>query len=487
PLYGNSACGVSWTPYALTAGNEDLIEILVHNPHRYGNANAVDELLSSMAFWSGIDFEKTIMDRDQPQRNTGLLFVIVALLLLGSALFSSLLHVRNYYVIWQIGIAILMAGVYMIYCGRAVPFWNEIIALNTSVLGVSMMFYLYFLSEVAAGILRRGKESGRRAMMVLRWAIGLFLLLPIVTDIYFYDTWMPWIVVQSGVNLVLLVWLAREYAENTRKSRLGMISISLPLIAFEVDAFGTAMGWWAGGLMSKYVYIVLFIAALIVVLRIIPEGVNAATKARELEIEKNMALAELKESRVAIMLSQIKPHFIYNTLGTIERMCLKDPQKAFELVRNFSLYLRGNFSELDSVAPIRFSEELKHVEYYVNIEKVRFPDMTIQYEVEATEFVLPALSVQPLVENAIKHGLMRLESGGTVVIHSYETPTHFCVEVRDDGAGFDVDAPVESKKHVGLRNIRSRLKDMVDGELLLESTPGVGTKALIMIPKEANV
>ena len=187
------------------------------------------------------------------------------------------------------------------------------------------------------------------------------------------------------------------------------------------------------------------------------------------------------------MLSQIQPHFIYNTLGTIERMCLKDPEQAFDLVRNFSLYLRGNFSELDSVAPIRFAEELKHVEYYVNIEKVRFPDMNIVYDVEVTEFVLPALSVQPLVENAIKHGLMRLETGGTVVIHSYETPTHFCVAVTDDGVGFDTSLPIDEKKHVGLRNIRGRLKAMVDGDLILESTPGVGTKAVIMIPKEVTV
>ena len=197
--------------------------------------------------------------------------------------------------------------------------------------------------------------------------------------------------------------------------------------------------------------------------------------------------AELKESRVAIMLSQIQPHFIYNTLGTIERMCLKDPHKANELVRNFSLYLRGNFSELDSVTPIRFAEELKHVEYYVNIEKVRFPDMNIAYEIEATEFVLPALSVQPLVENAIMHGLMRLETGGTVVIRSYETPTHFCVEVKDDGVGFDRSLPIDEKKHVGLRNIRGRLKAMVDGELILESKEGVGTKAVIMIPKDVTV
>jgi LytS/YehU family sensor histidine kinase len=197
-----------------------------------------------------------------------------------------------------------------------------------------------------------------------------------------------------------------------------------------------------------------------------------------------MLEAELKESRISIMLSQIQPHFIYNTLGTIERLCLKDPEKAFDLVRNFSLYLRGNFSELDSVTPIRFTEELKHVEHYVNIEKVRFPDMNIEYDVDATEFVLPALSIQPLVENAIKHGLMRLETGGLVVIHSYETPTHFCVEVKDNGVGFDTTLPIDEKKHIGLRNIQGRLKAMVNGELLIESELNVGTKAVIMIPKE---
>ena len=82
---------------------------------------------------------------------------------------------------------------------------------------------------------------------------------------------------------------------------------------------------------------------------------------------------------------------------------------------------------------------------------------------------------------------MRLESGGTVVIRSYEIPTHFCVEVTDDGVGFDTSAPIDEKKHVGLRNIRGRLKAMVDGDLVLESKPGAGTRAVILIPKEVTV
>ena len=491
PLFGASSCGTYWDAYLFAEGREEPIEILVHNPHSFGNENAVDDMLSNLALWSGIDFERDIMALGKDQRNVGLCFVMIALVLLGSALFSSLLHIPNNRIMWLLGATIFSAGMYLAYSASGVSLWSESIAFNTSILGFSMMFYMLFVSGIITYFLKGTKRIGCLATTALGAVNGICFLMPVLTGIYFYDTWLPWIVAQSVANVVLLVCLLQECRTSGNQMRLVYGGMALLLIAFETDVIATAAGFWEGGLISKYVFLALFAATLFVVLRLIPENINAAEKAKELELqrsrleaEKNMVEAELKESRIAIMLSQIQPHFIYNTLGTIERMCLKDPQKAFDLVRNFSLYLRGNFSELDSVTPIRFGEELKHVEYYVNIEKVRFPDMTIEYDVETTDFVLPALTVQPLVENAIKHGLMRLESGGRVVIHAYETPTHFCVEVTDDGVGFDTSLPVEGKKHVGLRNIRGRLKAMVNGELLLESKVGVGTKAVIMIPKE---
>ena len=494
PLYGSSACSEYWTGYMLSSGSEEQIEILIHNPHRFGNENAIDELLSNMALWSGIDFERGALDSGQTQRNTGLFFVIVSLVLLGSALFSALLHVPNTRIIWLLGATILSAGIYLAYGAPGVSFWSEFRFVNTSVLGFSMMFYMLFVSGIITCFLKGTKRIGYITTIASGVSIAIYCVLPVLANVYFYDIWLPWVVTQSVANVVLLACLIKEYMESGKKERWLYMGMALIVLAFEADVIATAVGAWQGGYISKYVFFVLFVAAMFVVLRLIPGSINAAAKAKELELqrsrleaEKNMVEAQLKESRISIMLSQIQPHFIYNTLGTIERMCLKDPQKAFDLVRNFSLYLRGNFSELDSVTPIRFAEELKHVEYYVNIEKVRFPDMSIEYDVEATEFVLPALSVQPLVENAIKHGLMRLETGGTVKIHSYETPTYFCVEVTDDGVGFDTDAPIDEKKHVGLRNIRGRLKVMVNGALVMESKPGIGTKAMIMIPKEVTV
>ena len=491
PIYGSSVCGVGWMAHSFHGSSADPIEIVVHNPHRFGNETAVDELLSNVAIWDNINFERGVLESGKMLRYTGIFLVIVAFAFLGTALFSALLHVRNNRIIWLLGLAILSAGIYLIYDDSGVSFWSEFFVTNTTILGLSMMFYMFFISEIITYFLQATKRIGVMITAALGVMDGFFFVLPVLTGIFFYDIWLFWVIVQTGVNIVLLGCLIKECLSADKKNRMIYVGMALLLISFECDAAATALGWWKGGFVSRYVFFALFILALVLILRIIPRSINGAAKARELELqssrleaEKTSIEAELKESRISIMLSQIQPHFIYNTLGTIERMCLKDPEKAFDIVRNFSLYLRGNFSELDSVIPIQFSEELKHVEYYVNIEKVRFPDMNIEYHIETTGFVIPALSVQPLVENAIKHGLMRLETGGTVIIRSYETETHFCVEVKDDGVGFDTNLPIEDKKHVGLRNIRGRLKAMVNGELFIESKPGAGTRAVIMIPKE---
>ena len=173
---------------------------------------------------------------------------------------------------------------------------------------------------------------------------GIFFVIPVLTGVFFYDTWLFWGIVQLVVNIALFGCLIRECLSADKKNRLAYMGLALLLLAFECDAAATALGWWQGGLLSRYVFFALFIVALVVILRIIPGNINAAAKAKELELqrsrleaEKNNIEAELKESRISIMLSQIQPHFIYNTLGTIERMCLKDPEKAFDLVRNFSL------------------------------------------------------------------------------------------------------------------------------------------------------
>ena len=486
PLFGDSACGVGWSAYPLANASEKPIEILIHNPHNFGNETAIDELLSNMALWSGLDFEKGVLERGELQRNIGLLFIIVSLLFVGTALFSPLIHVKNSKIIWLLGIVILFAGTYMCYSADGVSFWSESIVSNTTMLGCSMMFYMLFLLMAIVHLLKGTKKIGTITVAVLGLISAVFLVLPILTDTFFYDTWRYWAASQILANIILLGCLIKEFFASKGKKRFVYICSILPLISFGIDVVMIDLGIWDVGVSSKYVFIVFFVAAMVMVLKIIPNNINALAKAKELETEKKILNAELAESRISTMMSQIRPHFIYNTLGSIEQLCELDPPKAGELVHNFAKYLRGNFGELDNPKPILMSQEMEHVHYYISIEHVRFPDMTFSFEMRSENFRLPALTVQPLVENAIKHGLMKLQKGGSIRVISYETDTDYCISVEDDGVGFDTSELLDEKKHIGIRNIRDRLKVMVGGTLEIESTQGVGTKVLITIPKEGK-
>ena len=486
PLYGDSACGVNWTAYILSNESEEPIEILIHNPHSFGNETAIDELLSNTALWTDIEFEKSVLDSGNTQRYIGLLFIIVSLIFLGTALFSTLIHTKNSKTLWVLGIVIFFAGTYLSYNADGVSFWTESVVSNTTILGCSMMFYMFFLSIALVHFLKGTKIIGEITIAILGFVNAAIFTLPILTDVLFYDLWLHWSAVQIIANIILIGCLIREFFVTTGKERWLYIGSILPLVSFCLDVIMTDLGLWKGGLASKYIFVVFFIVAMVAVLKVIPNSINTLAKAKELETEKIVLNAQLTESRVSTMMSQIRPHFIYNTLGSIEQLCNIDPNKAGELVHNFAKYLRGNFGELDNPKPILMSQEMEHVRHYINIENVRFPDMTFSFEMNSDDFHIPALTIQPIVENAIKHGLMKLQKGGSIRVISYETDTDYCVSVEDDGVGFDTSQLVDGKKHIGIRNIRDRLKVMVGGTLDIESTPGIGTKVLIIIPKEAG-
>lgn len=484
PLYGDSACHEDWSAYVLTSGSEEPIEILIHNPHRFGNETAIDEMLSSTALWTDIEFEKGVLESGKTQRDIGLLFAIISLVVLGTALFSTLIHIKNSKIIWLFGTVILFAGTYLSYRADGVSFWNESVVSNTTILGCSMMFYMFFLCVALVQFLKDTRTIGIITVTLLGVVNAVVLVLPVLTDILFFDTWLYWASVQILANIILLGCLIRELVVTKGKERWLYFGAILPLVSFGVDVIMTDLGLWKGGISSRYIFTVFFVVAMVVVLKVIPNGINALSKAKELETEKIVLNAELTESRISTMMSQIRPHFIYNTLGSIEQLCIIDPGKAGELVHNFAKYLRGNFGELDNPKPILMSQEMEHVRHYISIENVRFPDMTFSFEMNSDDFHIPALTIQPIVENAIKHGLMKLSKGGTIRVVSYETESHYCVSVEDDGVGFDTDVLLDERKHVGIRNIRGRLKAMVNGTLEIESRVGIGTTVLIKIPKE---
>ena len=139
----------------------------------------------------------------------------------------------------------------------------------------------------------------------------------------------------------------------------------------------------------------------------------------KIELEKKNS--ELQKKQTQIMVSQIQPHFLYNTLSAIYVLCDDDPELAKETIMDFSKYLRHNMNSLNGSECVPFEQELKHTETYLAIEKLRFgPKLTVEYDIGCTDFRLPPLSLQPIAENAVKHGVRSRKDGGTVTISTYK-------------------------------------------------------------------
>ncbi len=207
----------------------------------------------------------------------------------------------------------------------------------------------------------------------------------------------------------------------------------------------------------------------------------------QLELKHSLQLkeAELLESQISVMLSQIQPHFLYNALTAIDDLIITRPADARKAIMDFSSYLRKNMDSLSQKELIPFEQELEHTAQYLRLEKLRFGDrLDIDYSIGTKDFKLPVLTLQPIVENAVRYGVTKRRDGGTVSISTLETSGNFLIVVRDNGAGFDTGSiPNDGRSHLGIANVTSRLKAMCGGEIRIGSTAGEGTEVIILIPK----
>ena len=203
-----------------------------------------------------------------------------------------------------------------------------------------------------------------------------------------------------------------------------------------------------------------------------------------INVEKNIELAreeeKNKEAQIKLMLSQIQPHFIYNSLSSISTLIEIEPARAQKALDDFTDYLRMNLASVTETKLIPFEYELKHIKTYVELEKIRFGDrINVIYDIGTTDFNVSPLSIQPVVENAIKHGILKRIEGGTVNIKTYENDTSCVIEIEDNGVGFNIkDVNFFNNKHFGINNIKYRI-DKSNGKFEIDSEVNKGTKVKI--------
>ncbi|MBS7008689.1 MAG: histidine kinase [Anaerostipes sp.] len=274
-----------------------------------------------------------------------------------------------------------------------------------------------------------------------------------------------WGFVGIAVDIGLLFVYRRELKKNEMWVLLSYIF--LPVLAMIVQMYIYGIAWFYLATTISIIFIYVTIQA------------NQAQKRKLKEME-------VERARTAIMLSQVQPHFLYNTLQGIKHLCDTNPPKASEALEHFSFYLRGNLDSLTKKGLIPFEREMRHVKDYLYLEKMRFDEkLTIKLDLQYTDFWLPAMTVQPIAENAVRWGIIKKRGGGTLTIRSESDGGNIIVSVIDDGVGFD---PLEKKKdgrtHVGIENVRQRLMIQCGGTIDIKSQKGSGTTVRIILPEK---
>ena len=282
-------------------------------------------------------------------------------------------------------------------------------------------------------------------------------------------------VMQMIVGIVF-IHIYMENIDRPRRYAL-MTFLVLPLLASIIQVF--IYGYSLSNIAIIISGMIMFAQAL---------DDNAKTMiAKEVFIKKQSD--ELMDMRTKIALSQIKPEFLYDTLNSIYTLCDTDTARAKEVIVHLSNYLRQDIESIDAENLVSFEKELNHTMVYLELEKTRNPGrFTVEYHTKASSFKLPALTIQPLVENALTHGIYKLppDAKGNIKISSEKGYGYVKITVSDNGVGFDYEKlkqePGMARNLAGIQNVRNRLKILEDAELHVKSKEGEGTTVEIIIP-----
>ena len=487
-LYGvdlmAAMCGKRWEQTLcplITA--EDEVEFHFINYHSHGNETAYKEAMSSLLLTppDNTILEAYIETYTKPFELAGYALFIIAVMLLGATFSAILFKSNTTNRLFKIAITTLFVAGYMFFDVMIAFFMGDLLVVKTYGGQLCLMLAVYFIGLMICDSL---KENYKKIGEILMYGSGVVNLVIIVLATIgtglLYDMMFFWEVTQYiiSIGMIVLCVLELRREQVLRKEFILFAGINFAIL---MDMTGVFYSTYYAGIYFKAAYVIMLICYLFY-------GVKQVILDHQASIKNKKLHEELEQSRIAVMLSQIQPHFLYNSLTSVMDLCDKNPKEAKAAIADFADYLRGNLASLKTENLISFRTELEHIQKYLRLEKLRFQDeLEILYDIHVQDFMLPALSVQPLIENAVKHGVGQKVGGGIVSIHTYETDEHYIVRIEDDGVGFaEGEYAQEDGTHVGIENTKKRLDMMIKARLEIESKKGEGTKATILIPKRRD-
>jgi two-component sensor histidine kinase len=476
-----SMCGKRWEQMCFPAiTTADEVEFRLVNPHKHGNKEAYREALSSLFItpMDNIILEIYLKPYMKPFEMVGYALLIVALVLLGASFSAFVFKSSVAKRLFKVGITAFFMGGYTILDIMMVYFRDELLVVKTYGSQLCLMLAVFFMGVLVCDLINeKYKRIAEIVIGVSAVANGMIILLATIGKVLLYDTQFFWRWVQCIISFVLIVLCVLELGKD-KKKRIELISYIAMYLAFLLDLVGVGYHAYWSGLLFKGAFIIMLLVFLFL-------GAKQVVLDHQASIKNIKLKEELEKNRITIMLSQIQPHFLYNSLTSVMDLCDSNPKQAKAAIADFADYLRGNLASLRNENLITFSTELAHIEKYLKLEQLRFQDeLKVIYDIRVRDFMLPALSVQPLVENAVKHGVGQKIGGGTVSVHTSEEEHEYIICITDDGVGFiEGEYADESDSHVGIENTRKRLQMMLNARLEIESIKGEGTRVCIRIPK----
>lgn len=479
-LCGNSACGENWVIFECPIDENETLEIVLRNPHKYGNGNAVETFLDSMYIYPETAFEQQMIKESTPHRTVGIVVMVVALILLGAALFSTMLRVPHSGIIWLFGLMILFAGAFFVLDSPNFCLSSNHTFFNTTAKNLCIILYPAFMFMLTQSCL---KDKLKKIGGIIAGSYGVFSITAVIIastmNMLIYDLNYYLLMLQLVAAAALIVLCILNFKGLNVKQRAMTAVCLAALLALGTDITAVFMGIWHTAAASKIAFSAVFIPALFYSLKFIPLSIKARIHEKELQLE-------LQQSYISVMLSQIQPHFLYNVLSAICDLCGSEPLKARDALVDFSVYLRDNMDSIGSRS-VRFQQELSYIKTYLKLEKLRFGDkINVVYDIAADDFEMLPFTIQPIVENAVKHGICMKENGGTITLKTSEEDGIVTITITDDGVGFDVNSintQDDKRSHIGLENVRKRIEQYPDGKLTVESEKGKGTVVTICFRK----
>lgn len=405
-----------------------------------------------------------------------LFLVVIGGVIWGYSMYLIVIKERSRFMT-NLGIAILLMGLWL-----RLGFAGMDVYILTSAQRTVLSYWVWFLLSIfACRIVKFYTKEHYRKYTTLEHLFFLDILITVILKRSGFYDYVESIWVMHILGIILGVEIFWDQLVEIRKNGLarrnnGKLGVLVLVFFCVLEIIEYYRNGWLKGYYCRCGIVVCFACIFI-------------GELHKIEAEKRIFLkseADRRKKQLEVTLSQLQPHFIFNALGAIRIMIRTDADAAYDMLYDFSKFLRASLDALQQEELIPFSAELEQIKAYLNIENKRFKNrICAKYEIETEDFKIPALTIEPLVVNAVRHGLRKGKDTGTVVLRTKETTKAIIIEVEDDGSGFDAGAwemTDVDESYMGISNVRSRLMRQLKADFRIKSVANEGTVIRVEIP-----